>query len=408
MIPENQYIIEWFVLGASAIMLVYHTILFAQQRDRYILLYSNYLLSLVVYLVFRRLTHFDSFDNDVYSWAYILDHPLILYMLCSYVLFISKVLDIHNNAPVIKFAVVAFYSCIALFLLLHLYKVVFTDETAMSRGYFMVSKSILLVFAFVGLYGALKVRESTFVRLIISGGMVYAFFSLLTVYSIYFEKSILGVREYDLYFLGCLLDILLFSTALGYRNYLIHKEKMETQKLLMIESEKNKELLEAQHAILQKKNDLRETQEAMNRQLQNEVGAGLSSIHLYAEMAASIVASSPDKSQDYLGRISRQSKQIMEDIGDIIWMTHVDREDIHEALLSRIRNYSHEILNPHQIAVEFHIDPSYYQCQLTTESIQMTLNSIKASLKSAIEQIGKKKLILEIGSLPDQYAISLV
>lgn len=406
MVPGHQHIIEWFVLGASAIMLVYHAILFIQQRDRYILLYSNYLFSLVIYLAFRRWTHYDTFTNDTFSWAYVIDHPLILYMLMSYVLFISRVLEINNNARVIKFAVISFYVSIGVFFILHLYKVIFTQETAMTRFYFLWSKSVLLFFAFVGLYGALKVRKSTFVRMIIAGGIVYAFFSLLTVFSIYEEVRILGLYEYELYFIGCLLDILLFSSALGYRSYLINQEKIQTQRLLTIESEKNKELLQVQHAILQKEKELIEAQAVTNRQLQNEVGASLSSIHLYAELAASVVASSPEKSQEYLGRISSESKQIMEDIGDIIWLAHVRKEEMHEALLTRIRNYSHEILNAHHIAVEYHIDPDYYQTPLTAESIKDTLVSIKAALKKSISQIGNQKLILVIKGLPVQYSIS--
>lgn len=408
MIAENQHIIEWFVLGASAIMLVYHAILFAQQRDRYILLYSNYLLSLVIYLTFRRWTHYDTFTNDTFSWAYVIDHPLILYMLMSYVLFISRVLEINNNARVIKFAVISFYVSIAVFFIIHCYKVVFTDEVAMSRDYFLWSKSVLLFFAFTGLYGALKVRKSTFVRMIIAGGILYAFFSLLTVYSIYTHVEILGLYEYELYFIGCLLDILLFSSALGYRSYLINQEKIQTQRLLTIESEKNKELLQLQHALLQKKNDLREAQDVMNRQLQNEVGASLSSIHLYAELAGGIVATNPDKSQEYLERISGQSKQIMEDIGDIIWLANIPKEEMHEALLSRIRNYSHEILNARQIAVEYRIEPSYYLTPLTPEVIKETLASIKSAMKDAIDQIGGKKMVLEIRGLPDQFSISFV
>jgi 7TM diverse intracellular signalling len=144
-VEESLHIIEWFVMGASAIMLVYHTILYFQQKDSYILLYSNYLFSLVIYLSFRRLTHYDTFENDVFNLAYIIDHPLILFMLFSYVFFISKVLEINQNAKVVKFAVYGFYITIFVLFILHIYKVLFTDETAMTRTYFLVSKLTLYI-----------------------------------------------------------------------------------------------------------------------------------------------------------------------------------------------------------------------------------------------------------------------
>jgi len=406
LVQENQHIIEWFVLGASAIMFVYHFILYLQQRDRYILLYSNYLFSLVVYLSFRRWTHFDTFLNDTFSFAYVMDHPLILYMLFSYVFFIARVMEINNNARLVRFAVIGFYSSIGLFLLIHVYKVLFTDETAISKTYFFITKLILLVFAFLGLLEALRIRKTVFVRLIIAGGIVYAFCSLLTLCFIYFDYTTWGLREYDIYFIGCLLDILLFSSALGYRSYLIQQEKIETQHLLALESEKNKALLEERHASLQKEVNLKQAQATVNKHLQYEVGASLSSIHVYADLAAKVSESNPHKSKEYIHRIAMQSQQIMEDIGDIIWLASTPVEEMHEALLIRIRNYSQEILHPHDMVVEYSIDSEYYQSSLSTEIVKDTLINIKSRMKEAIKEAGHTKMILEITSLPDHYSVS--
>ncbi|MBK8622954.1 MAG: hypothetical protein IPN79_14665 [Saprospiraceae bacterium] len=393
---ENLHIIEWFVLGASSIMLVYHTILYLQQKDHYILLYSNYLLSLVVYLVFRRLTHYDSFMNDTFSFAYVIDHPLILYMLFSYVFFISRVLEINQNAAVVKFAVYGFYSSIAVLFFLHLYKIFFTDETAMSRTYFLVSKLTLLFFAFLGLFGALYIRKNIFVRIIIAGGLVYAFFSLLTIFSIFGELRILGLLEYDLYFIGCVLDILLFSTALGYRSYLIHQEKVETQKLLMIESEKNKTLLQQQHNILQKENAREQALASMNKHLQEEVGASLSSIHVFADLSANIMETYPQKSKEYLLRIASLGQNIMDDIGDIIWLANLHHENQHEAFLTRIKNYSHEILVPKQIQMNLTVSEDYYKIPLSEEFLRSGIKNIKTEMKNAQNENVTNELIIRI------------
>ncbi len=393
---DHPHIIEWFVLGASTIMLIYHTILYLQQKDKYILLYANYLLSLVVYLIFRRYTNYDTFENTTFSFAWIADHPLILYMLFSYVLFISSVLEINNNAPVIKFAVFGFYFSTALLFLIHLFKICFTDETAMTRTYFLVTKLTLLFFAFVGLFGALKIRKTTFVRIIISGGLVYAFFSLLTIFSIFTVKPIFGLKEYDLYFTGCLLDILLFSTALGYRSHLINQEKIDTQHLLMLESEKNKALLQQQHNILQKENQRKQSLNAMNKQLQDEVGASLSSIHVFADLAVKVLESNPKKSKEYLQRIALSGQTIMDDIGDIIWMANMMEDDIHHAFLTRIKNYSHEILMPRQVALDFQIAPQYYEVTLQEEFLKSALKTIKKGMKEAVSDPSISKMIIDI------------
>jgi len=393
---ENLHIIEWFVLGASAIMLVYHTILYLQQRDHYILLYSNYLLSLVVYLIFRRWTHYDTFTNDTFSLAYVMDHPLILYMLFSYVFFISRVLEINQNAAVVKFAVYGFYTCIFVLFSIHLWKISFTDETAMSRTYFLVTKLTLLFFAFLGLFGALYIRKTIFVRIIIAGGLVYAFFSLLTIFSIFGQLKIFGLLEYDLYFIGCVLDILLFSTALGYRSYLINQEKVETQRLLIIESEKNKALLQIQHNILQKENKREQALASMNKQLQDEVGASLSSIHVFADLSAKVMETNPDKSKEYLLRIALLGQDIMDEIGDIIWMANLQEDNMNEALLTRIKNYSHEILVPKQMEMNLSVTNDYFQTKLSEEFLRSGLNLIKTAMKNAAKDAIKTELNIQI------------
>lgn len=393
---ENR--IEWFVMGAAAIMLVYHAILYLQQKDKFVLLYSNYLFSLLIYLVFRQVTGYDSFTNTTSTYAYILDHPLILFMLFSYVYFIAGVLDIQNNARVVKFAVTTFYFTIGIFFVIHLYKVLYTDEVAMSRFSFLWTKTILLILAFIGLSGAFVARKTTFIRIIISGGVFYATFSLLTVISVYLTIPIFGLYQYQLYFIGCLIDILLFSTALGYRSYLIQQEKVQTQQLLTEESEKNKALLQMQHNILQKENKREQSRLSMNKKLQDEVGASLSSIHVFADLSAKVMETNPDKSKEYLLRIANLGQNIMDDIGDIIWMANLHEDIVHEAFLTRIKNYSHEILIPKQKSMHLNVSEKYRDTMLSEEFMKNGLAKIKAAMKDVLNDHATPELgiIIEV------------
>jgi signal transduction histidine kinase len=390
--------IEWFVMGAAAIMLVYHTILYLQQKDKFVLLYSNYLFSLLIYLVFRRVTGYDSFTNTASTYAYIFDHPLILFMLFSYVYFIAGVLDIHNNARVVKFAVTTFYFTIGIFFVIHLYKVLYTDEVAMSRFSFLWTKTILLILAFIGLSGAFVARKTTFIRIIISGGVFYATFSLFTVISVYLRIPIFGLYQYQLYFIGCLIDILLFSTALGYRSYLIQQVKVQTQQLLTEESEKNKALLQIQHNILQKESKREQSILSMNKKLQDEVGASLSSIHVFADLSVKVMETNPDKSKEYLLKIANLGQNIMDDIGDIIWMANLHEDNVHEAFLTRIKNYSHEILMPKQKSIRLNVSEKYPDIMLSEEFLKNGLVKIKAAMKDVLNDHATSELgiIIEV------------
>jgi signal transduction histidine kinase len=403
----SDYRIEWFVMGAAAIMFVYHTILYLQQKDKFLLLYSNYLLSVVIYLVFRRVTGYDSFNNTEPSAAFYFDHPLILWMQFSYVYFLARVLDIHNNARIVKFAVIAFYYAVSIYFIIHLYKISFTDEVSIARGYFLVSKSLLISLAFLGLSGAFVARKTTFVRIILFGGVFYASFSLLTVISVFYEIPILGLFQYELYLIGCLIDILLFSTALGYRSYLINQEQVVTQKLLTEESEKNAALLHIQHNILQKESKREQAMASMNKHLQVEVGASLSSIHVFADLSAKIMETNPEKSKEYIERIANLGQSIMDDIGDIIWLANLQEDNQHEAFLTRIKNYSHELIMPKQIDLTLKVSPAFYNTPLTESFLREGLIKIKTAMKDDVKDRMLDEFCIEVLVINDTPTIQI-
>lgn len=389
-----QEIIEYFVLGAATITCFYHAILYVQQRDKFILLYANYLLSLAIYLFFRRVTEYDSFEYSDNRFGYVLDYPIILYMLVSYVLFISKVLDINNNAFALKLAVQLFYITASVLLVIHIYKVLFTNECYISRTFFLVSKLSLSACAFLGLFGAWYARKTVFIRTIITGGFAYAIFSLLTIFSVYFQVQFFGLYQYQLYFIGCLIDILIFSSALGYRNYLNQIEKINTRELLVAQSEKTQELLEKQHQLLIEENARQQKLISMHKALQDEVGASLSSIHVFADLSLQLL----DKKQDaraHTEKVVMQTQQLMDNIGDIIWLANIGSADnMHEYFIARVKDYGHEIVQANNKLCEYKVNAYFLSSKLSKEFMKENLMIIKERMKQCIQDSQSKGLTI--------------
>lgn len=389
-----QEIVEYFALGAATITCFYHVILYVQQRDKFILLYANYLFSLAMYLLFRRITGYDSFEVSTNRFAYALDYPIILYMLVSYVLFISKVLQINNNAFVLKLAVQLFYITAAVLLFIHIYKLVFTNECYLSRLFFLVSKMALSSCAFLGLFGAWYARKTIFVRTIILGGFAYAIFSLLTILSVYFQISFLGLYQYQLYFIGCLIDILIFSSALGYRNYLNQLDKIHAQELLFVESEKTKQLVEQQHILLKEENARQQKLISMHKALQDEVGASLSSIHVYADLALTLQEKQLDAKM-HIEKIAIYSQELMDNIGDIIWLANVNTEsDIHEQFIARVKDYGQEIVQSKHKNCVYKVNAYFLNSKLSKEFMKENLMLIKDRMKNCIQDSQAKGLTI--------------
>lgn len=383
---NTQQLIEYIVLGASGITCFYHAILYIQQRDRFLLLYANYLFSLMMYVLFRRVTGYESFEVSSDKLSFVFDYPLVLYMLVSYVMFISKVLSIHENAPILKWIVYFFYLTSLVLFLIHVYKIIFTNECYTSRSFFLYSKLALSFWAFVGLMYAWNIRKTTFIRTIIAGGFAYAGFSLLTIISVYYRIRIIGLSEYQLYFIGCLVDILIFSSALGFRYQRLQEDKIRAQQKWSDELVKNKMLLDQQHELLQYESKKQLNLLAMHKSLQDEVGASLSSIHLFADVSLQQLHN-PTKSRVYLEKIAATSKQLMDDIGDIIWLANVNMEkDLHQQFISRVKDYGQELVQSKQGACEYKLNPHFEEAILSKEFLKEQVLRIKAAMKTFAEK----------------------
>lgn len=383
---NTKELIEYIVLGAAGITCFYHAILYIQQRDTFLLLYANYLFSLMIYLLFRRITGYESFAVSTDKVGFVFDYPMVLYMLVSYVMFISKVLSIHENAPMLKLIVYFFYITSLLLFLIHIYKVIFTNECYTTRSFFLYSKLALSFWAFVGLIYAWNIRKTIFIRTIIAGGFAYAGFSLLTIISVYYRLQILGLSEYQLYFIGCLVDILIFSSALGFRYQRLQEDKIRTQKKWSDELEKNKALLDQQHELLQYESKKQLNLLAMHKSLQDEVGASLSSIHLFADVSLQQLQDT-DKTRLYMEKIAEESKQLMDNIGDIIWLANLNLEkDLHQQFISRVKDYGQELVQAKQKGCEYKLNPYFHEATLSKEFLKEQILRIKEAMKQFVNK----------------------
>jgi len=318
--------------------------------------------------------------------GFVFDYPLVLYMLVSYVMFISKVLSIHENANMLKLIVYFFYVTALVLFLIHVYKIIFTNECYTSRSFFLYSKLALSFWAFVGLMYAWKIRKTIFIRTIIAGGFAYAGFSLLTIISVYYRIRIIGLSEYQLYFIGCLVDILIFSSALGFRYQRLQEDKIRAQKQWSDELEKNKALLDQQHNLLQLESKKQLNLLAMHKSLQDEVGASLSSIHLFADVSLQQLHD-PAKTSVYIEKIAEESKQLMDNIGDIIWLANLNMEkDLHQQFISRVKDYGQELVQAKQKSCEYKLNPYFQEAPLSKEFLKEQVLRIKEAMKQFVDK----------------------
>jgi signal transduction histidine kinase len=82
--------------------------------------------------------------------------------------------------------------------------------------------------------------------------------------------------------------------------------------------------------------------------LHDDVGATLSSLHIYGDLAGKVWDSQPEIGREMVDKIRDQSKELMGRMSDIVWSMK-DPKNEKYSLRSRIRNYANELLASREI-----------------------------------------------------------
>ncbi|MFZ1784059.1 MAG: two-component regulator propeller domain-containing protein [Ferruginibacter sp.] len=124
--------------------------------------------------------------------------------------------------------------------------------------------------------------------------------------------------------------------------------------------------------------------ERITADLHDDVGATLSSMHIYGDLANTVWDTQPEQSKNMVGKISQQSKELMERMSDIVWSLKTPDEE-KNSFTGRLRNYTHDLLTGKNIAAVFSVDEG-----LTTKIINpLARKNILLIAKEAINNIAK-------------------
>lgn len=91
------------------------------------------------------------------------------------------------------------------------------------------------------------------------------------------------------------------------------------------------------------------------RDLHDEIGSTLSSIHVYSSAAKKAMGVTPDVTNDILTRINQSAHEVMENMSDIVWAINPGRNG-ELTLEHKLKNYGYELLTPQGINCVYKID----------------------------------------------------
>lgn len=164
--------------------------------------------------------------------------------------------------------------------------------------------------------------------------------------------------------IGIIGEIIFLNYGLNYKTKLEQKEKikLEIEKKLTLINERNR----------------------ISSDLHDDIGATLSSMHIFGDLATNVWDSKPQESRKMVEKISETSKDLMARMGDIIWsMKPGDEEKF--TLEARVRNYANELLSPKNIVFKIEIDEKI-SSKITNPEVRKNILLI---IKEGINNIAK-------------------
>lgn len=122
----------------------------------------------------------------------------------------------------------------------------------------------------------------------------------------------------------------------------------------------------------------------ISRDLHDEVGSALSSIHIYSSAAERAIDSAPDTTRTILQQISENSRQVMDNMSDIVWAINTAGNG-EMTLEKKIKNYGYELLTPGGISCTYEIAPEAEKVLVHME----VRKNILLIIKEAINNVAK-------------------
>lgn len=346
--------IESFVFGAACLATIYHLILYIQQKDKFLLYYSAYLLSLSCYIGFKLVSNnYDPFEPTDNIWHYILEEVLQVTMVTVYVVFAGQTLEVVQEKSIVRSLMYLFFVMSFLSVSYHVADAFLNGAGVKTHNTYAISRISLVGIATIALLFAWRIRTSTFQRTIIVGSLVYDTSGLLSIISFTQETDILGLSGVEPYLIGCLLDIIIFSSALGYRLKTIADEK---NRLLTRE-------IETQQALEKTRREI-----AIN--LHDDIGSTLSSINIYTEAIKNKLKNNePEKVMELVNKIGENSRETISTLGDIVWNIN-PLNDTSERLFNRMESMATILLSAQNTFLEFELDPDLKDFDFSLEAKQ--------------------------------------
>ena len=156
------------------------------------------------------------------------------------------------------------------------------------------------------------------------------------------------------------------------------------------------------------KRQLREIgiRQKISRDLHDDIGATLSSIQIYGELAQQVLEQQPEQTKNMLTSITSQTRDLMSRMSDVIWSMKPAADD-RNAITARLRNFSNELLAPREIRCTFDIDEELAGKIQDPVARKNILLIVKEAMNNAAKYSGASSVRVSLKQQADMVELSV-
>ncbi|MGC4101471.1 sensor histidine kinase [Ferruginibacter sp.] len=350
---DINYLVIIMVTGAVLLAAVYHTVLFIHRRTTILAHYSMYLWATALF-TFYRLINPSSESNNPFLNFLNTDETLQMFAFAMYIRFMGTALDLdqQRDKNAWRFVRYSFYITLCYIAI----QVAVVNVTLPHIVYLSLKVLIRIYLLFTGLFMLLAVilkRKKVYYNYLAAGAIVIIASGIIsTVVYIVNVKHDFFFNAISWIMMGFFVDVLLFSSAIGYK---IKTDALEKEAALSDLIRQNEVL---QQKEIEKIQTIYKTKEEERLRIANDlhddIGASLSSLQIYSAIAEKNIVANPAKTEEMVQRIGKQSKQLLENMNDIVWSMKT-AADSSTTLEDKIKNFGVELLTDRDINLTYEI-----------------------------------------------------
>lgn len=330
------------------------------------------------------------FNNFYYAYF---DFFLLVTGTVFYISFARKFLDTRNNYALLDRILKYGERFILLLLCVFTFLNFFTDTFLPQYYLENIVKILFLLLGIAFIYLALKRKDKLFSYLAAGNGMLVLFSSIS------FIVLFLNIKPTRIYFnslfyynIGIVLELVFFLLGLTYKNRRELIKEIKIQEALKLEAEKTE--FETQIAVIKAQ---QEERNRISADMHDDLGAGMTSIRLYSELAKGKLVNNPIPE---IEKISSSANELLGKMNAIIWSMSSSNDTLGN-MIAYIRSYALEYFEETGIKCTIDIPANLPNIQVVGEIRRNVFLVVKEALNNILKHSKATEVNLKLVRVED-------